>query len=186
MFCKYCGTKLVDTAAFCYECGKATNEQPVPPAQPVYQQPVYQQTVPPVPPVYQQSVYQQPAYQPPVPPVQPVYQPPVQPVYPQNVQPAADPEQLEKLHKQTLTLGILGLCLSMLGLPGLILSCIAAKKAGVYKKLTGKVDGKALIGYRLAKAGRAVGIVMTILLFIIVNVMISDSGSYYSDPYNFY
>ena len=199
MFCKYCGSKLLDDAAFCHECGKATCEQnaqpvyqqPAPPVQPV--QPVYQQPAPPVQPVQPQQpapapqpvqpVYQQPAPAPQ--PVQPVYQPPVapqytytipaQPVQQSVVQPvqqsysAAD--QLAELQQQTLTLGILGICLSILGLPGFILSVIAANKAKAYKKLTGKVDGKVLVGWRLSKAGRAIGIVMTIALYLLITAL---------------
>ena len=225
MFCKYCGSKLLDDAAFCHECGKATCEQnaqpvyqqPAPPVQPVYQQPA--PVVPPVQPVYQQPapapqpvqpVYQQPA--PPVQPVQPVYQqpaPPVQPVQPQQpvyqppvyqppvyqppvapqytytipaqpvqqsvVQPVqqsySEADQLAELQQQTLTFGVLGICLSILGLPGFILSVIAANKAKAYKKLTGKVDGKVLVGWRLSKAGRAIGVVMTIALYLLITAL---------------
>ena len=78
---------------------------------------------------------------------------------------STEADQLAKLQQQTLTLGILGICLSILGLPGFILSVIAAKKASAYKKRTGKVDGKVLVGYRLSKAGRAIGVVMTIVLY---------------------
>lgn len=179
MFCKYCGTKLIDSAVFCHECGKATAEQPVcqqpvPPVPPT--QPVYQQPVPPVQPVYQ-PVYQQP--------VQPVYQSPVQPVWQPPVPQPADPAQLAKLERQTLTFGILGLSLSMLGVPGIVLSGIAAKKAGIYKKLTGKVDGKVMTGYRLAKAGRTVGIIMTVLLSIIVPLLLEGDITY-GDSYSYF
>ena len=43
MFCKYCGAKLADTAAFCYKCGKPTTKpenRPPQPAQPAPQAPV--------------------------------------------------------------------------------------------------------------------------------------------------
>ena len=33
MFCKYCGAKLADTAAFCYKCGKPTGRPDGPPPQ---------------------------------------------------------------------------------------------------------------------------------------------------------
>lgn len=188
MFCKYCGSKLLDDAAFCHECGKATCEQPL---QPVYQQPVvpvqpvqqvYQQPAPPVPPVQpvyhqpvpQQPVYQQPVYQSPIAP-QYTYTIPAQPVQQPVQQSVADTQQ-EKLEKQTLTLGILGICLSILGLPGFILSVIAAKKASTYKKLTGKVDGKVLVGYHLSKAGRAIGIVMTVVLYVLLLAL--ESGAF--------
>lgn len=186
MFCKYCGSKLVaDNAAFCHECGKATCEQPVatvpvqpvPAPQPVPVQVVYQQ---PAQPAYQVPLYQQ---------VAPQYTYTVPPVQSAPQQPAVDPAQLEKLEKQTLTLGIVGLCLSMLGLPGLIVSCIGAKKAGRYKQLTGGLSQKARTGYNLAKAGRAVGIVMTVLLFIVVSTLAQGDVTYdydYSDPFEYY
>lgn len=175
MFCKYCGTKLIDNAIFCHECGKATCEQPVspPPVQLVFQQPAQ--------PVQQQPVFQQPV----MPPVQYTYTVPAQPA----PRPVVDPVQLEKLRKQTLTLGILGLCLSMFGVPGIILSGIAAKKAGAYKKLTGKVDGRVLTGYRLAKAGRIVSIIMTVLLTFLLPALLEGDVTYdydYSHPFEYY
>ena len=187
MFCKYCGTQLIDEAAFCHECGKSTYEQPnyAPPApqpvQPVYQrpapqpvQPVYQQPVPHTQPV--QPVYQQPAPQP----VQPVYQQPVPPQYTYTVpatpvqpapQAATYAPDLAKLEQQILSCGIWGLCLSMLGVPGIILSVIANKKANEYKRLTGSLSNKAQVGYRLCKAGKAVSIVMTVILFFVINAL---------------
>ena len=167
MFCKYCGSKLLDDAAFCHECGKATCEQNA--------QPVYQQPAPPVQPVQpQQPVYQPPVYQPPVAP-QDTYTIPAQPVQQSVVQPVqqsySEADQLAELQQQTLTFGILGICLSILGLPGFILSVIAAKKANAYKKRTGKVDGKVLVGYRLSKAGRAIGVVMTIVLYFLISAL---------------
>lgn len=154
MFCKYCGTKLVDNAAFCQECGKSTVEQPVAPAQPVPTvQVVYQQPAPPA--------YQQPA-----------------------IQPKADPETVVKLEQQALTFGILGLSLSMLGVPGIVFSSIAGGKAAEYKKYTGALTGKALTGYRLAKAGKIVSIVMTVLLSIFLPALLEGNLDFgYSDPF---
>ena len=205
MFCKYCGTKLIDDAAFCHECGKATVEQPVqpayqppvPPAPPV--QPVYQPPVAPVPPVqvvYQQPapaarpVYQQPVYQPPTPPVQPAppqytYTIPGRPVEAAPA-PAADSLQLAQLEQQTLTFGILGLSLSMLGVPGIVFSSIAGKKANAYKKLTGSLTGKAATGYRLAKAGKVVSIIMTVILAIVVLSLQGETSYSYTDPYEYF
>lgn len=205
MFCKYCGVKLVEDAIFCQECGKATAEQP---AQPVYQppvppappvQPVYQPPVQPVPPV--QIVYQRP--EPPVEPAYrpPVYQqpvPPVQPAAPQYTYtipgqpaqaapaPTADAIQLAQLEQQTLTFGILGLCLSMLGVPGIIFSSIAGKKAHAYKSMTGNLTGKAAIGYKLAKAGKIVSIIMTVVLAILVLTWDGETSFDYTDPFEYF
>ena len=188
MFCKYCGSKLIDGAAFCHDCGKSTVEAPapqmpvtppVPPVQPMYQQPV---CTPPLPqmPAYQVPVYQQP--------VQPAYTytfPPVQQSAP--AKPAADPAVLEQLEKQALTLGIVGLCLSMLGVPGLVFSCIGSGKASKYKQLTGGLSAKARTGYKLAKAGKIVGIVMTVLLAIIVpNILEGDVTYDYTEPFEYF
>lgn len=171
MFCKYCGSKLVDNAAFCHECGKATYEQPAAPAQSVYQPPVHPA------PAYQVPLYQQaPQYTYTVPPVQSVPQPPV-----------VNPEQLEKLEKQALTLGIVGLCLSMLGVPGLILSCVGSGKASRYKKLTGGLSAKARVGYRLAKAGKIVGIVMTVFWISILPYLLEADVSYTpTEPFEYF
>ena len=85
-FCANCGKELLDEALICPGCGCQVSggQQPVQPAQPVYQQPaqpVYQQPVQPgyqqpVQPGYQQG-YQQPYQQPYQPPVQPGYYAPV-------------------------------------------------------------------------------------------------------------
>lgn len=191
MFCKYCGSKLIDGAAFCHECGKSAVEAPAPqmpvtppapPAQPAYQVHVYQQPVatPPAQPDYQVPVYQQP--------VQPAYTytfPPVQ--QPAPAAPAAESAELERLEKQALTLGIVGLCLSMLGVPGLVLSCIGSGKASKYKQLTGGLSVKARTGYKLAKAGKIVGIVMTVLLAIIVPNLLEGDVTYdYVEPFEYF
>ena len=162
MFCKYCGTKLIDHAVFCHTCGQATNEspaapQPTQPAAPV--QPAFQQPVPPVQPAYQQPMYQapaQPVFQ------QPVYQAPAQPVFQQPMQPAFDPMVAQNLEKQALTCGILGLCLSLLGVPGIIFSAIAGSKVSELKKLTGQLSSNAKTGHGLAKAGKIIGIIATV------------------------
>ena len=203
MFCKYCGSKLVaDNAAFCHECGKATYEQPVmpvqqpvAPVQPVpvqpvpVQQPVPAQLVQPVPPVQQavpvQSVYPQPVYAPPAPPAQPAYQVPVYqqpaqytytvpPVHNTPEKPAVDPTELEVLEKKALTHGILALSLCMLGLPGIIFGSIGTGKANSYKKLAGSLSNKARAGHKMAKAGKIVGIIMTVLLGILVPTIIEE------------
>ena len=207
MFCKYCGTKLMDEAVFCHACGKATNEQPVqqpvepvPPVQPVYPQPVpapqpvYRQPVPAPQPVYQQPVPPvppvQPMYQPPVPPVypqpvQPVYQAPVQPVIQQPVRPVYDPAVAAKLEKQALTCGILGLSLSLLGVPGIIFSAIAGSKASALKKLTGQLSGKAKTGYGLGKAGKIVSIIMTVIWALTLPSLLTEllNSFYFDNPF---
>lgn len=201
MFCKYCGTKLVDNAGFCHECGKSTVEQPVcqipvqpvpqpvaqpipapqPIPQPVYQQPVYQAPVPPVPPV--QPAYQVPVYQQPAPAQYTYTVPPVQPV---PAAPVNDPAVLEKLEKQILSCGIWGLCLSMLGVPGIVLSTIANKKANAYKRMTGTLSGKARAGYRMCKAGKAVGIIMTIIWFIVLSSLGDNVSFDFDNPFGYY
>ena len=62
MFCKYCGTKLADTASFCYKCGKPTgrsNSQPPQAEQPVRQAPVEPPKAP-EPPKREEPVWQDP------------------------------------------------------------------------------------------------------------------------------
>lgn len=183
MFCKYCGSKLIDGAAFCHDCGKSTYDQPVcpPPVTPaVPTQPVYVQPVPPAAPAYQVPLYQQP--------VQPAYTytfPPMQQAAP--AAPAADPAVLEQLEKQALTLGIVGLCLSMLGVPGLVLSCIGSGKASKYKQLTGGLSHKARTGYRLAKAGKIVGIVMTVFWVTFLPSLLEGDVTYdYAEPFEYF
>lgn len=193
MFCKYCGTKLIDEAAFCQECGKPTSEQPA--------QPVFQQPVPPARPVqvvYQQPVYTPPAYTapvPPTPPVQPIYQQNVPPQYTYTVsansaqtapQPAVSSPESANQEQQILTFGILGLCLSMLGVPGIIFSSIAGNKANEYKQQTGTLDGKAGTGYRLAKAGKIVSIIMTVILTIVVLALTGEVDHDFTNPFDYY
>ncbi|WP_290930029.1 flotillin-like protein FloA, partial [Fibrobacter sp.] len=92
----------------------------VPPVQPVKPEPVprvqivYQAPVPPTPPEAPQNV----------PPAQYTYTIPGQAATPQ-------PAQQEKLAQQALTFGILGLSLSMIGVPGIVFSSIAANKANI-------------------------------------------------------
>ena len=165
MFCKYCGTKLMDDAVFCHACGKATNEQPASRVQIVYQSPVQ-----PVQPVFQQPVYQAP--------VQPVYQAPVQPAY--------DSAEAEKLQNQALTFGILGLSLSILGVPGIIFSSIAGSKASALKKLTGQLPGKARTGHGLAKAGKIVSIIMTVVWALTLPSLIEELIYAFDNPFEYF
>lgn len=142
-------------------------EQPVPvqpvhpvPVQPVYQPPVY---TPPAQPAYQVPVFQQSQYTYTVPPVQRT-----------PAKPAVDPAELEALEKKALTHGILALSLCMLGLPGIIFGSIGTGKANTYKKLAGSLSNKARVGHKLAKAGKIVGIIMTVLLGIIVPTFLEE------------
>ena len=139
MFCRNCGNQLPENALFCGNCGTKVEAQAAP------QQPAY--TAP-----------QQPAYEAPQ---QPVYTAPqVTPVVAPE-RPQEDPE-LNSLATNTMILGIVGLALSEMGLPGLIVSNIALNKAAEFERKAGKLFGKAKIGRNLAKPGKIVGIVMTI------------------------
>ena len=143
MFCKNCGNQLPDEAIFCGHCGAKVEVQPAP-QQPAYEAP-------------------QPAYSAP----QPAYQQPVQ------VAPARPQEdsELNSLSKNTLILGIVGLALSEMGLPGLIVSNIALNKAAEFERRAGGLFGKARVGRNLAKPGKIVGIVMTVFWAIYISVV---------------
>lgn len=65
-FCMHCGAAIADEAKFCANCGQSV--QPAAPAQQVAPpQSTYQEPVAPAQPTYQEPVYQQPVYQPPSP-----------------------------------------------------------------------------------------------------------------------
>ena len=145
MFCKNCGTQLVDGAAFCGNCGTKVDVQPVHEAP---QQP----TVAPVVETPVQPTYTAPQTTYTVPHSAPVMAP---------ARPKEDPE-LNELAKNTMILGIVGLALSALGLPGLIVSSIAMNKAEEFERKAGGFFGKAKVGRRLAKPGKIVSLVMTI------------------------
>lgn len=125
-----------------------------------------------------------PTYRQPTPPVQPVHQP--QPPISSSAQPYPEPEQLQKLEQQTLVFGILGLCLSMLGVPGIVFSSVAGGRASALKKLTGALTGKALVGYRLAKAGKIVSIIMTVVLSLLALILQNEINYYYNDPFEYF
>ena len=176
MFCQNCGNQLTEGAAFCGQCGAKVAE-PAAPQQPTYEAP---QSAP-------QPAYEapQPAYEAP----QPAYEAP-QPAYsaPQTsytvpqpapvvapARPQEDPE-LNELAKSTMIMGIIGLALSELGLPGLIISNIAMNKAAEFESKAGGLFGKAKVGRRLAKPGKIVGLIMTIfwavyIFFLIVTIL---------------
>ena len=174
MFCIYCGAKLAEEAAFCHTCGKAINRPPV--------QPVSQTPVEPVQPVAA-PVESQPPVESVAAPVEPAQPVPVAPVAPAPVaqptpvvrpQPVADTSKQDKLQNQSLVFGILSLSLSLLGIPGIVFAGIAGKQAGKLKKLTGRLTGKARTGYGLAKAGRIVGIIMTVVWAILLTNGLTD------------
>lgn len=147
MFCRNCGSQLADGAAFCGNCGTKVEVQAAP------QQPVYEA---PQEPVYEAP--QEPVY------VAPQVTPVIAPERPQE-----DPE-LSSLATNTLIMGIVGLALSELGLPGLIVSNIGLNKAAEFERKAGKLFGKAKVGRNLAKPGKIVGIVMTIFWAIYFTV----------------
>lgn len=145
MFCPNCGNQVPDGAAFCASCGNKLEAQVAPkPAYEAVQEPVY---VAPV---------QQPVQAAPV----------VAPERPQE-----DPE-LNSLATNTMIFGIIGLALSEVGIPGIILSNIALNKASEFERKAGKLFGKALVGRRLAKPGKIVGIVMTIFWAVYFTVAV--------------
>ena len=84
-------------------------------------------------------------------------------IAPAPVKEQTDPE-LNSMATNTLILGIVGLALSEMGLPGWIVSSIGLKKAAEFERKAGKLYGKAKTGRLLAKIGKIVGIVMTIYL----------------------
>lgn len=157
MFCSNCGNQIPEGSLFCGNCGTKV-EAPAAP-QPAYkapQQPAYQAVQEPV------YVAPQPAYQ--------AVQQPVQ-VAP-AVNNANDPE-LNSLATNTMIFGIIGLALSELGIPGIILSNIAMNKAAEFESKAGSLYGKAKVGRRLAKPGKIVGIIMTIfwaIYFLVIMI----------------
>ena len=146
MFCQHCGNQLPEGAAFCGNCGNKVASAPTSeaPQQPVYVAP------------------QQPVYVAPQPQVTPVVAPP---------RPQEDPE-LNSLATNTMILGIVGLALSEMGLPGLIVSNIAMNKAAEFERKAGKLFGKAKVGRNLAKPGKIVGLVMTIFWAVYFSIMV--------------
>lgn len=161
MFCSNCGTQIPEGSLFCGNCGAKVEAQPAPQPAP---QPAYE--------AVQQPAYeavQQPAYQA----VQePVYVAPQQPVQVAPVVNNANDPELNSLATNTMIFGIIGLALSELGVPGIILSSIAMNKAAEFESKAGSLYGKAKVGRRLAKPGKIVGIIMTIFWAIYTLVLI--------------
>lgn len=168
MFCNNCGSQLHDGAVFCGNCGAKIEVQVAPqaPVQDAPQQPTY--TAP-----------QQPTYTAPQPtyvPSQPTYVPPPRPgtVPPVHKQ---DPE-LDSLARSTMILGIVGLATGFnVGVPGIIVSIMALKKAKEFERKAGSLYGKAQLGRKLAKPGIIVGIAMTIVMIILFIVYIAALAS---------
>lgn len=153
MFCKNCGNQLPDDAVFCGHCGTRVESEPA--VQPAYAAP-------------QEPVYAAPQTTYTVPQSAPVVAP---------ARPQEDPE-LNELAQSTMILGIVGLALSELGLPGLIISSIAMKKAEEFERRAGGFYGKAKVGRRLAKPGKILGLIMTIFLtvyffFVFITALLS-------------
>lgn len=91
-----------------------------------------------------------------------------QPVQAEPIRERMDPE-LNSLAKTTMILGIVGLATAInFGIPGIIISNIALNKAAEFERKAGSLYGKARLGRNLAKPGKIVGIVMTILLAFII------------------
>ena len=167
MYCESCGSFIQDGESFCSNCGARAPQpiaQPVQPVQPVYQQPVYQQSTPqPGQPVYQQPVYQQP--------VQPIYQ---QPAY-QQVVVTQLPDNRSRINGAAtagLVFGIITACLCWLPVVnlipavfGLIFSIVGLSKRNAGGK------GRAIAGLIMS------GIGMLISAYVILAVMV-EGGSY--------
>ena len=111
-------------------------------------------------------------------PVEPAFQQPVyqQPVYQQA--PVNDQAKTEAA-KSAMIMAIIGLVLAELGLPGLILSCIARKKVKNYLNTYGELTGMAKVANILSKVGLALSIVMMVIwvIYIIAMVAIGASGA---------
>lgn len=91
-----------------------------------------------------------------------------QPVQAEPIRERMDPE-LNSLARTTMILGIVGLATAInFGIPGIIVSNIALNKAAEFERKAGSLYGKARLGRNLAKPGKIVGIVMTILLAFII------------------
>ena len=153
MFCKNCGNQLPDNALFCGSCGTKV-EAPAAPQQPAYEAP--------------QPAPQQPTYVAPQPaPQQPAY------VAPQSAPQAHDPYK-DELAGSVLSKGIAGLALSLaLGVPGIIVSAGAQRKAKEYESRYGALSGKAKVGSILSKVGLPVSIGMTVMYFLYIIILAS-------------
>ncbi len=80
---------------------------------------------------------------------------------------------------KVLVLGIVGLALSFMGIPGLIVSIIGLVQANKYIAQYGNVANQVRIGRRLAIAGLIVGIVFTVIwifYFVFIIALIASHG----------
>jgi len=154
-FCNNCGSELKEGARFCEQCGTPVQQAPQAPEQPAY--------------TYQEPVYQQPAY---------TYQQQYTYQQPEVVTPA--PAQSGDA-KGAMIMSIIGLALSELGIPGIILSAIAKGKVKKAEE-AGATGGMVKVGKILSKIGMIVSIVMTafwtLYFFIIIGVAASGALDY--------
>ena len=109
----------------------------------------------------------------------------VQPIYTKPIPTSTETISAQKLSRETLIFGILGLSLCLLGVPGIVLSSIATSKANHIKKTTGQLSNQALTGYRLAKAGKIVSIIATVVWAFLLPALINGEISY-SSPYEYF
>ncbi len=164
MFCPSCGAQLGDNAKFCPSCGAAIAVQPqsAPQPEPQYQQPA-------------QPQYQEPQYQ------QPQYQEPVR---------TANSEAQTSAGRSAMILAIVGLALSELGLPGLIISAIAKKKVKAYTAQYGAPTGMAKVAKILSTVGLIISIIMMvfwaiyIIVAIVAAIAAASMNSYTNDLSN--
>lgn len=85
---------------------------------------------------------------------------------------------------KVMVFGIIGLALSGLGIPGIILSIIALKQANEFIRLNGGLFGQAKVGRILGKAGLIVSIVMTVfwVLYVILVILAFTRGMSFYAP----
>ncbi|MBR6922398.1 MAG: zinc-ribbon domain-containing protein [Clostridia bacterium] len=139
MFCKNCGAQIPDGSVFCTECGTRVQEEPV--QEPVQEEPVQPEYVPPV---------QEP--------VQPEYTPVEQPVYTAEPQPASG----DLNDTPILITGILAIALCWTGIGGLICAIINKSKVKKFLAAGGVLAGKAKVGKILG----TVGLILSILYIV--------------------
>ena len=138
MFCSKCGAEVSNNATFCTNCGAKIEKAP----EEIKAAPLYDAAEVPVAPTPTETMLNgqyntaEPA--------------------PVNVPDAG-------LSNSILTLGIVALAVSELGIPGIIVGAIGRKKAKKFIEDNGTIFGKAKVGSILAKAGLIVGIVMTVV-----------------------
>ena len=112
-------------------------------------------------------------------PQQPAYVAPQQPAYvapqpaPQAAPQANDPYK-DELAGSVLSKGIAGLALApVFGVPGIIVSAGAKRKAREYESRYGELSGKAKVGSILSKVGLPVSIGMTVMYFLYLIILAS-------------